>query len=113
MFSCSICLRILCELFNKLYDEFIILIDYIQMICMPIFIYFDVLDLCCCMGSSSSCSESGLGLSEGFLISIAVHGPFIEMASLVWIISSGALGLQESQHMACSSLGSWDLEQRL
>lgn len=41
MFSCSsICLRILCELFNKLYDEFIILIDYIQMICMPVFIDF-------------------------------------------------------------------------
>ena len=41
MFSCSsICLRILCELFNNLYNEFITLIDCIQIICMPIFIYF-------------------------------------------------------------------------
>lgn len=64
-----------------------------------IYLFLTVLDLCCCMGSSSSCSELGLGLSEGFLISIAVHGPFIEMASLVWSTSSGVLGLQESQHM--------------
>ena len=38
-------------------------------------------------------------MSGGFLISIAVHGPFIEVASLVWSTGSGVLGLLESQHV--------------
>lgn len=67
MFSCSsICLRILRELFNKLYDEFIILIDYIQMICMPIFIYFTVLDPVAAWALPLVAVSWGLGLSGVF-----------------------------------------------
>ena len=70
-----------------------------------IYLFLTVLDLCCCKCLPLAAVSRGWWVGGGFLISIAVHGPFTAGASLVWSTGSGVLRRQEPQHVGSVVLG--------